>query len=97
MPNSRRPGPHPPRTRNCLNFTFYRANPFSPLTNTKTNHLPNPASNPPTQPNPHTRPCRNSRRIRLRFRHASQIKMRNSFILSMAPTVHYPLPKEKSL
>ncbi len=49
----------------------------------------------PTQSPPLS--CRNSRRIRLRFRHVSQIKMCNSFILSMAPTVHSSLPKEKSL
>ena len=44
-----------------------------------------------------SRKRRKSRRIRRRFRHVSQIKMRNSFIPSMAPTVHYSLPKEKSL
>jgi hypothetical protein len=101
VPNPKRPNPHPPPTQNGLNSTFYRANPFSPLIDTKPNHLPHPASN----PSPATRPLSLSgvRNVGIPDESVCNsgtfpgIKMRNSFILSMAPTVHYSLLKEKSL
>ena len=98
---SRFPAESPPSARpQPPQIGFYQTNPFSQLTDTKPNHLHHPVANPSPPRNPFRVlrwKRRKSRRIRLRFRHVSQIKMRNSFILSMAPTVHYSLPKEKSL
>src|ERR1017187_3733902 len=42
-----------------------------------------------TRPPPKPRPSRRkSRQIRLLFRHVFQIEINNSFVISMAPTVH---------
>src|ERR1035438_5176797 len=90
--------PVPPPT------TVYQTNPFPTSNPNNPNRLIASATNPfpALRRRSYTRPCprlscRKSRQIRLRFRHAFEIKINNSFVISMALAVHYSSPKEKSL
>ena len=99
MPNPKRPSPTlgPRQPASSPLFTKRTHFPRQPTQDTTTytiRHEPvTPTQSLPFRPSKR----RKSRRIRLRFRHVSRIRMRNSFIPSMAQTVHYSLPKEKSL